>query len=471
MTALPTLTPRPLQAPNFQTQPSVLGDERNEQQLLGLTMIRGAVDPQNSIFKKILHFKEEYFTAKAHRIIFRAMMLIHADGMNVEYDSVLDRLKKMENKKVKGHFAIDDVSETFLEGLCAAPSGTIDLLIELITVAWIRRHDVESAHERIKWAGDGNIPTDQYLDMVEAQGRENLALYAAARPGGAETMTEGMARIETNLAKDKSDPSSRDWIWHTGFQGLTDRAGGGYKKGKVYLYGARPGGGKSLMLQAAAMSVINQEGRPFILSLEMSPQAFWERMLVAESGVELERINNGNMSKAEVARVAESLGRLKAHKMANQFRIEYMRMPTLAQMRMNVARQIHEWGANFLLLDYATFRKITPANDRANPTIQQGLISQWLVNIAEEFQIPAVSAAQMNRDIDKRGGAPEMRDLEYAAAMEQDADFVALLQDEDTKLSAGDYAITNFHVVKSRFGSTGVVPLKVFKNLSRFEEL
>lgn len=464
-------TPRPLPMPTIQAQPSVLGDERNEQQLLGLTMIRGAVDPQNSVFKKVLHFKEEYFTAKAHRIIFRAMMLVHADGMNVEYDSVLDRLKKMENKKVKGHFAIDDVPETFLEGICAVQSGNVDLLIELITIAWIRRHDVEASQERIKWAGDGNIPTQQYLDMVETQERENMSLYAAARPGGAETMTEGMTRIETNLAKDRSDPASLDWMWHTGFQGLTKHAGGGYKKGKLYLYGARPGGGKSLMLQAAAMSVINQTGRPYILSLEMSPQAFWERMLVAESGVELERINNGDMSKPEMKRVTESLARLKEHKMGNQFRIEYMRMPTLAQMRMNVARQVHEWGANFLLLDYATFRKITPANDKANPTIQQGYISQWLVSIAEEFKIPVVSAAQMNRRIDSRGGAPEMSDLEYAAAMEQDADFVALLQDEDTTLSAGDYAITNFHVVKSRFGSTGVVPLKVFKNLSRFEEL
>jgi replicative DNA helicase len=470
MTALPA-APRPVPTIQHAPSPAVLGDERNEQQLLGLTMLRGAVDPSNSVFKKILHFKEEYFTVKAHRIIFRAMMLISADGMNVEYDSVLDRLKKMENKKVAGHFAIQDVPEAFLESICALQAGNVDLLIELITIAWIRRHDVEAAHERIKWASDGNIPTQQYLDMAEEQDRENHTLYAAVRGRNAESMTEGMARLEVNLAKDKTDSSSRDWMWHTGFQAITNHAGGGYKKGKVYFYGARPGGGKSLMLQAAAMSVINQEGRPYILSLEMSPQAFWERMLVAESGVELERINNGNMSKAEVARVTESLGRLKAHKMGNQFRIEYMRMPTLAQMRMNVARQIHEWGANFLLLDYATFRKITPANDRANPTIQQGHISQWLVNIAEEFQIPVVSAAQMNRNIDKRGGAPEMSDLEYAAAMEQDADFVGLFQDEDTKLTAGDYAITNCHVVKSRFGSTGIVPLKVFKHLSRFEEL
>lgn len=466
MTAAPAnsrqITPLP-QTP----VPAALGDERNEQQLLGAIIVKGMVDRTNAAFKKIEHFKEEYFSSKVHRVLFRAIKTVFDDGMSVEFDSVLDRLKKLESEKSPGHFAIEVVSEAFLEQTCQIQGGNIELLSQLVVLAWIRRHEDESADRVKKWARDGNLTNAQFLDKVREQSNENQLLYSALTGSRAETLTEGIAKIEAKLAQGDSDTQSAEWKWHSGFDDLDTLMGGGYMKGKVYFWAARPGGGKSLMIQAGAKAAIEQEARPFILSLEMEPLDFWQRLLVAECGIELERIRSQNMSEAEFKLLAECASRLKQHKMGDQFRVEFMRMPTLAQMRAKVAQQINEWGANMLFLDYAHFRKITPRNDKMPPSLQQGEISQWLVSIAKEFHIPAVSAAQLGRDIEHRKGEPELSDLEWSSGMEHDADFVGIFRNDTSQPTGLDYTLVNCHVVKSRYGSTGVVPLKFYKNLSR----
>jgi replicative DNA helicase len=396
---------------------------------------------------------------------------VFEEGLIVEFDSVLDRLKKMEHEKIKGHYAIDEVSEDYLVNTCAIEGGNIELLIKLVTGEYIRRNDIAAAQEKIKWAMDGNLPLDDYLEKAHYQSTENMLHYATLRGTQAESMSEGIEKLEAKLAQDRNNPESPEWVWHSGFTSLDILMGRGYLKGKTYAWAGRPGGGKSLMIQAGATAGINQEARPFILSLEMSAEAFWQRMLVAECGIELDRIHSGNMDKQEQARLAESILRLKKHKMGKQFRIEYKPRPSLVEMRMLLAQQISEWGANQFFLDYASFRKIKPVNENTPPNIQQGLISQWLVEVAKEFQIPVITAAQTTRESEKRGTEPQLGDLENSVAMEQDLDFIGIFQADSTQPAGAGYTVVNCHVVKARFGQVGVAPLKFYKNLSTIREM
>jgi replicative DNA helicase len=470
MTALPA-APRPMPTLTDALVAPTLGDERNEQQLLGTIIVQGAMDRTNGAFKQIAHFKEHYFVGKAHRIIFRAMTKVYEDNQNVEYDSVLDRLKKMEHKQIPGRYAIDEVSEPVLQQLCAVDGGNAELLIEFVIKAWVRRNEDDAADRVKKWSRDGNLTHAQFLEKIANQSTENMLQYTLLLGSQAQTMQEGMNELATELAKDRTTPSKSGYMWHSGIQELTDHMGGGLEEGLLYVFGGRPGDGKSIMLQGLATAVMNQGGSPFMISLEMMPEKFWQRMLVAESGIELDRIKSGNIDKQERAHLAECLKRLQTHRMSEHFRIEYMRMPTLAQMRVKIAQENAKRKINLFLLDYASFRKVTPANDKQPPNIQQGNISQWLVSIAKEFSIPVASAAQMSRDIEKRGGPPVMSDLEQSIAMEQDADFVCLFKDDDVKMSDVDYTVTNGHVVKSRNGKEGVVPMRARKHLFKFEDM
>lgn len=235
MSALPA--PRPIQPANDTALSPALGDERNEQKILGAVMMEGMKDPSNTAFKKIAHFKEHYFGWHIHRIVFRAMTLVYDEGMNVEYDSVHDRLKKMENKNISGQFAIEKVGEQFLGSLLTLKGSNITLLSELVLKAWVRRNETTAADNSKTWAADGNLTLSQFLEKTSSQATENMLVYSSLLGSRSQSMTEGMATVAADIAKDRSTPGAVGWIWHTGFQGLSDLMGGGFEAGAVYVFG------------------------------------------------------------------------------------------------------------------------------------------------------------------------------------------------------------------------------------------
>lgn len=470
MTALPTSRPA---LPLDSALSPVFGDGRNEQQLFATIMMEGLTDDSNAAFKKIAHFREKYFMDKRHKILFRAMTRVFAEGQCIQYDSVLSMLKGMKNTQEEGKFAIDAVPESFLKDMRLVEGGNLDLLIDLVIKAWIRRDiDSEVADELKRVARDGNRTYKEVLEHMGSLMRAKEMEYESLLGTTPQTMSEGMAQVIGQIGASQDHQVSG---WHSGFQRLTDSmGGGGLVRKRVYIFGGRPGDGKSIMLQNLAVSVTNQGGRVFLLSLEMTPDVFWQRILVAEAGLEWDRIHGQGqaqpLSKDELSRLAESTERLSKHKRSGDFRIEYMRDPTLARLRNKVAQE-YERGMDLLLVDYASYRKVTPVNDKLPPNMQQSHVSQWLSDTAKEFNIPVVSAAQMSRAIDQRSGPPIMSDLENSIAMEQDADWVGLFQSEDVKGMGLDYTVTNCHVVKSRFGFTCVAPLASRKHLFRFDEM
>lgn len=449
----------------------VFGDGRNEQQLFATIMMEGLTDHSNASFKKIAHFREKYFVEKRHKILFRAMTRVMAEGQCIQYDSVLSMLKGMKNTQEEGKYAIDAVPESFLKDMRLVEGGNLDLLIDLVIKAWIRRDiDNEIADELKRVSRDGNKTYKEVLEHMESLVRTKQMEYESLLGTTPQTMSEGIVQVMDQIGN--ASQNQQMGGWHTGFQQITDSmGGGGLVRKRVYIFGARPGRGKSIMLQNLAISVLRQGGRPFILSLEMQPVDFWQRVLVAESGLEWDRIQGQGypLSKSELDRLAECATRLSEKKMS-QFRIEYKRSPTLAWMSTKV-QQEYERGMDVLLLDYASFRIVTPQNPNLPPNIQQGHVSRWLSDTAKQFNIPVVAAAQLSREMDKRGGPPIMSDLEQSIAMEQDADWIGLFQDEEVKGAETDYTLTNCHVVKSRFGSETIAPLKGRKHLYRFDEM
>ena len=67
-----------------------------------------------------------------------------------------------------------------------------------------------------------------------------------------------------------------------------------------------------------------------------------------------------------------------------------------------------------------------------NRTQEIGLISRALKVLAKELDIPILAAAQLNRDLEKRGDKlPQLSDLRESGDLEQDADVVIFLYQPD----------------------------------------
>ena len=124
------------------------------------------------------------------------------------------------------------------------------------------------------------------------------------------------------------------------------------------------------------------------------------------------------------------------------------------------------------------------------------MISQTLKKLALELNVPVLGVAQLNRNVESRGGEPQLSDLRESGSIEQDADIVLMLhenklgeataskksifekQDEAVQQKQQEIAqrdggpdtkIVNLLIVKNRSGKTGRVPLLFRKDYCKFD--
>ncbi|KKK50866.1 hypothetical protein LCGC14_3120750, partial [marine sediment metagenome] len=101
-------------------------------------------------------------------------------------------------------------------------------------------------------------------------------------------------------------------------------------------------------------------------------------------------------------------------------------------------------------------------------------MSRCLKALARELNIPVVCAAQLNRGpADRPSHRPRMSDLRESGSIEQDADVVALLHNEDYyHRGEPDYpkkGVTELIIAKQRNGPTGLVYFNFLPECTRFE--
>ena len=106
---------------------------------------------------------------------------------------------------------------------------------------------------------------------------------------------------------------------------------------------------------------------------------------------------------------------------------------------------------------------------------QIGDMSRGIKALARELDIPVICAAQLNRGpADRPTHTPRMSDLRESGSIEQDADVVALLHNEDYYHRGEEgyvpTGLTKLIVEKQRNGPTGIVDLLFRPEITRFEQ-
>jgi len=101
-------------------------------------------------------------------------------------------------------------------------------------------------------------------------------------------------------------------------------------------------------------------------------------------------------------------------------------------------------------------------------------MSRDIKALARELEVPVICAAQLNRGpADRTTQRPRMSDLRESGAIEQDADIVALLHNEDYyHRGEADHTptgITELIIAKQRNGPIGSVYLTFIPAYTRFE--
>jgi replicative DNA helicase len=342
---------------------------------------------------------------------------------------------------------IDPTLITDLYG--AAPAGGLARLYagQVVNRAILRRLNI-AAHRAAQLTEDGTGDAQEVQEEIRAQVDKASRTIAEVSTIG-ETIDQTIEDLEAEAP---------DYV-PTPWEDLNHLIGG-WRPGALYVIGARPGMGKSLMGKQAAVALA-KHGWVSLHSLEMPKPEVDKRVLAELAEVSLTRMEQRTLTERDWHHIAKARAQIGELKLAVDDRSTVRTLDIRSYAR-TLARRGPLAG---VVVDY--IQLMSGANGDRRPRHEQ--VAGWsrdLKVMAKELEVPVIALAQLNREsanrTDKR---PTMADLRESGALEQDADVIILLHvDEDADPSKMLAAVP-----KNRHGITGPFELERRGDIARLD--
>jgi len=248
----------------------------------------------------------------------------------------------------------------------------------------------------------------------------------------------------------------------THFKNL-DRLLGGLQPADLIVVASRPGIGKTSFLLSLAKNAATQAHPKHIaiFSLEMPNEQLGLRIIAQETGLNTQRLRNGELTEQEWGRF------LQAAEDLSQLPIFSDDTPSISPLQLlSKARRLHRQNKlDLLIVDY--LQLMDGGSRFANRVQEVSYISRQLKLIAKELHIPVLAAAQLSRAVEQRADKrPVLSDLRESGAIEQDSDVVMFLY----RAEDAEDGRTEVIVAKHRNGPLGVVPLRFIEQQAKFQD-
>ncbi len=263
----------------------------------------------------------------------------------------------------------------------------------------------------------------------------------------------------------------------SGFNDL-DKILAGFQKSDLIIIASRPSVGKtSFALDIARNASIKHKAKIALFSLEMSREQLTDRMISAESGIDLWKIRTGHLSddqnNNDFEKIGEAISRLSE---ANLF-IDDSGNINVMQIRSKCRRLKAELGLDMDIIDYL---QLIQDNGSDNRNQEISIITRALKALAKELDVPVIALSQLSRAVEmSKPAIPKLAHLRESGSIEQDADVVLFIYrkavDRNYRLdeiAPEERNIAEIHIAKHRNGACGEIKLyfdgstTTFKNLA-----
>ena len=389
----------------------------------------------------------DFYDSRLARI-FNAEVDLHERGAPIDAVSVADELTRSGDlEKVGGRATVHDlVARVPLSG---AAGWHAQRIRDASTVRQVWR-----AGARLQeLAGAGASTEDEALAAVD-QARSELDAVS----------TRSVVDVPNSQAvwdaiKALDDPPGDPTPW----QPITT-AIAGWKPGALYVFGARPAVGKSVAAVMAAVGMATQGKSAALFSLEMSKNEVYHRMLVADGGVDMGRLQARRLSADELERLNGAAARIAGLPLV----VSDVPGLSVAQIRARVRAEQRRGPVGLVVVDHLGLLRAPSGAARQDRRVQVDAIARSLKELAMELRVPVLALAQLNRASTARSdGMPMLSDLRESGEIEQSADVVFLMHRDlsDPELS------TVLHVMaaKNRHGPLAKFEFNFRGHLSRFD--
>ena len=399
--------------------------------------------------------KPECFYRIIHRWVYEAMVSLHHDKTPIDFITICDKLTQMEK--------LEDVGgEAFLIGLINVVPTSINAqsYARLVAKYHGRRQQILAASQIANIAYEEEIEVDTQAKI------ESLVFNLAHQNGHINKSSSTLKELARELIDDLEKGIPPDKI-KTGFVDI-DRLLGGLYKSESVIVAARPGMGKTSLVNAIALNAAKNGRRVAMLSLEMSGKQLFIRMAGAESRIDTRKIREHDIAEAQFPILLEAMGRL------SELRIEVdeSSMLTPSQLFSKCQHLKLRGGLDLVVIDYLGF--MSSDTHRPSKVNEVSDISRGIKQVAKELDVSVLTAVQLSRAVEQRQNKrPLLSDLRDSGAIEQDADVVMFIyRDEYYNPDTTERPnIAEIDIAKHRNGPTGTVDLYWHSKVSTFRNL
>lgn len=250
----------------------------------------------------------------------------------------------------------------------------------------------------------------------------------------------------------------------TGFENL-DYMTSGLRNGDLIIVAARPSMGKTTlvvnMLEQIAITGHEQKWALFF-SLEMPAQQILQKVYASIGSAPLADILNASIlnSTEGAARLTTAAEYMQRSKLL----IDDKGGQHITQIQSRAKRMAMKHGTPaVIVVDYLQLIRA----EGESQTIRIGNVSAGLKNLAKQIGCPVIALSQLNRNLT---GKPTLMNLRDSGSIEQDADIVMFLHDDDYEGQRDSHSLTEIIFAKNRMGRTGSTFLQPELHLSRFTD-
>lgn len=433
------------------TTPAIPFDEVMEESALGAVL----TDPKAYyLVAGVIRQPEDFFLVR-HQHIWRAITELAAKSTAFDYQMVGHVLQSAGQLDAIG--GLPALVKLVNNTPTSAHAATYAQMVRRLA---IRRRILSAAEEIKKTVHDTDLSLEQAVERVEQQ-------IFTALSDGTESRTVHIKQAASDyyeqvLAIQRGD---QEYLGiPTGFKGL-DAITKGAQRGQLIYLAGRPGMGKTALALNFAVHAAKLNQRVFIWSGEMNVRENMARLVAAETAIDTQRLQLGNMSQEEISRFTEaSLKRLPDWKLW----IDDTAGITVQRLHAMLTRHTMLYGLDMVVVDYVGLLR---AVGRHNRTEEMGEISRSLKRMAMDLNVPLVVAAQLNRGCEDRNDKrPMLRDLRDSGDLEQDANVIMFLyRDVVYNANTDNPDLAEVIVAKNRNGPTGTAMLKFNRSITRFE--
>ena len=397
------------------------------------------------------------FYKEAHKIIYESMLSLNSSNEPIDLITLIEELRK------EGH--LDNVGGiSYLTSLSTIVPTTSNVryYANIVKEKSVMRQLIKASNEIINLGYDASTDVQEILDKAE----KNIFDISQEKSGDdiqpINLVLQDTFDMIERLCTEKSEVTGIT----TGFVDLNKKING-LQRTDLILVAARPAMGKTAFsLNLVQNAALKGDASVAVFSLEMSKEQLVQRMLSAQSNVELSKIKTGTLSESDWPRIIDAMAVLSE---ANIY-IDDTPGIKISEIRSKCRRLKIEKGLDFILIDYLQLMEGEGKNENRQQEIAK--ISRSLKILAKELNCPVVALSQLSRSPElRKDHRPILSDLRESGSIEQDADIVMFLyrdeyyHDDSEKKNIGEVI-----VAKNRHGETGTVELVWFGQVQKFAD-